>query len=197
MMGMVPLWRLYQGGLVGIVAGVFYVLGTAQIDLAIRPAGRSWVLITGGAFFIMMVFNGAYHTAFPVWGLAAQLAANNPDAGTIVLVQAEDYLRWLRLFGAIPQLLFTIAFALVVIRGKTAYPRWLAPFTPLVLLLTLPFITGQFSGLLYVVFQGGIANIVFILFFAITTAALWLRNHQATDEAAILDSGSAETAESG
>jgi hypothetical protein len=193
MMGMVPLWRLYLGGLLGIVAGVFYMLGTAQVYLATRSAGRSAALITGGAFFVMMVFNGAYHTTFPAWGLAAQLATNYAGAGATALAQAEEYLRWLRLFGVVPQLLFTLAFAFVVITGKTAYPRWMAPITPLVLLLALPFITGQLSGLLFVVLQGGIANIVFIVFFAIATAALWLRNRQVAAKPAIPTRDFAET----
>lgn len=173
MMGMVPIWRLYLGGLLGPVAGLLYVLGTPQIYVAIRPAGRWWTITIAGSFLAMMVFNGAYHTAFTSWGLAAQLAATDQQAGDVALANVEPYLQQLRLLGAVPLLIFTIGFALAVGLGKTRYPRWMAPFSPLVMLFVLPFIASRFTGVLYVILQGGIANIVYIVFFALSTAVLW------------------------
>ncbi len=180
-MGEIPLLRLMIGGAIGPIASILYAIGFWQIYLAIKSAGKVLASISFSGFAVMSIIAGSYHSGFVNTGLILRARASiqqcDLESVKILLGQSIDYLHFLYnmmfVFGTIG----TIIFMFTIIFRKTYYPKWIILFTPTLLLLTssiAAYIPSPFGGIIY----GGYINLIFLLFFCVSTFLLWHGEHQ-------------------
>lgn len=101
-MGSVPPWRLLLGGMMAPVACWFLALGSGQVYLALRPAGKVVALVAFGSFAAVMIFYGLYHAAYASLGFGAQIANTLGLSREATLRLPEDYLGLLLLIAYVP-----------------------------------------------------------------------------------------------
>jgi len=133
-------WRITTGHFLGVMGAPFYLIGFWHIYLGLKPYGK---IIPYLVFFI-----SAYGFIFgTVWiGSRASIAllaqANYAAEGhnSIVLRELMDFyiLHSETLLEVIraTTLISSLAFIILVVSGKTLYPRWMALFNPIVLLVS-------------------------------------------------------------
>ncbi|KNB50799.1 DUF6796 family protein [Streptomyces caatingaensis] len=69
----------------------------------------------------------------------------------------------------------SVGMAVCVLRGPTAFPRWMCAATPLVLVPVGALITKALPGAAGTALRGAALSVGNLLFFSLTTAALWRR----------------------
>ncbi len=179
-MSELTLWRLYLGGALGIVGSWLYTLGTWQVYLAVRPAGRWWARGTFGAFAAMMIGTGAFHVAHTGLGLVARTArmAQADEATTQqALNQCWGYIGFLVQFLTAPAIILAALFISSVLSGRTRYPRWFFLFTPSFLPFLYPAVdhlaSTTLSSVPYLLVSGSFYDVGFFVFYAVSTMVLW------------------------
>jgi hypothetical protein len=172
-----PRWRLLIGGLVGPVGAWFYVVGFWQLYLALKPAGRPLAFAAFAGFSMSFVWvAGAFHTSFPFLADAWRMRGAATGDGTTGVREAAErmfaYAGWLYYVGLAPSLVGAVLLAYAVLGKRTRYPRWFAALNPALLypLSTLfQWLPAPLGGLLVI----GAGNLVFLVYFAVSTALLW------------------------
>jgi hypothetical protein len=133
-------WRITTGHFLGVIGAPFYLVGFWHIYLGLKPYGK---IIPYLVFFI-----SAYGFIFgTVWiGSRASIAllaqANYATEGhnsavirelmDFYILHSESLLQVIRA----TTLISSLAFIAIVLTGKTLYPRWMALFNPIVLLVS-------------------------------------------------------------
>lgn len=165
----VPRWRVLAGGLAGPVGAWFYVVGFWQLYLALKPAGKRLAFLVFAGFSMSFIWAAAaFHTSFPLMADAWQA---REAAGGAITESAFGYFGLLFYAGLAPSALGTVLLAYAVLCRPTRYPRWFAALNPgLFYLLTWSFawVPAPLGGLMVV----GAGNLVFLTFFAASTALL-------------------------
>jgi len=125
--------RATMGHFIGVLGAPLYLLGVWHISKMLQPASKLWSAI---AFFVMSYgfMVGA------IWigsrASAAALVAIGQDPAAAGLLTLYD-LRYETLLTAIriAALVFSLIFISLILTGRTAYPRWMAIFNPIVLII--------------------------------------------------------------
>jgi hypothetical protein len=172
-----PAWRVLLGAIAGPLGAWLYIVGFWQLYLALKPAGRRLAFVCWAGFSIGFVYvAGAFHTSFPFMAHAAQSMEAGELGGPEQLMALANptinYAIMLFVAGALPSLVGCLILAYAVLALPTRYPRWTVVFNPIVLYvitLAFRFAPAPLGGLLYI----GYGNIVFLTFFAASTAVLW------------------------
>lgn len=171
-----PRWRLIAGGLAGPIGAWCYGVGFWQVYLALKPAGRRLAFLVFAGFSLGFVWAAAaFHTSFPLFAdawRAKQAAGNGATMGDVTADPTFHYFFLLFLGGMPAAGMASLLLAYAVLRKDTRYPRWFAVVNPALLYLatmTFAWIPAPLGGLLVV----GAGNMVYLLFFACSTALLW------------------------
>lgn len=175
-----PLWTQYLGADLGILGSWLYTLGTWQIYLAARPAGRRLAVATFFAFAAVTIGMGAFQSAFTSFGLVgrtANLASADAAIAQAALGYTFGYIGAVKLLLYPPAIIFAILFVWLVITNRTRYPRWFFLCTPSFLFFVYPAISYWLStlsspSLTYMVIVGSFPNYGLLLFFAASTFLL-------------------------
>jgi hypothetical protein len=171
-----PRWRLTVGGLAGPVGAWLYVVGFWQLYLALKPAGGRLAFGAFAGFSMSFVWvAGAFHTSFPFMADAwrAKRAVTGTEAAVVqgLAEQTFAYAGLLYYIGLAPALIGTGLLAYAILRGRSRYPRWFAALNPAVLFLLstlFRLVPAPLGGPLVI----GAGNLVFLLFFAVSTVLL-------------------------
>lgn len=162
--------RLLIGGLLGPLASFLFIIGFYQIYLAIKPAYTKIAKLLLALLSLGIIYGGAFHSHFTHLGIMS--FANNTEA----LKLAENYSVLTFYFMFFPSLIAYIILAYLILAKKTYYPKWVVLVSPIILfwfsevvqLLPQPYL---------IVIAGGWSNIIFILFFSVSTFVL-LKNNE-------------------
>jgi len=125
--------RATLGHFIGVLGAPLYLFGVWHVAKMLQPASKFWSSV---AFFVMSYgfMVGA------VWigsrSSAAALVAIGQDPAAAGLIALYD-LRYETLLTVIriAALVFSLIFIGLIVTGRTAYPRWMAVFNPVVLIL--------------------------------------------------------------
>lgn len=159
--------RLYIGGLLGPASAFLYCMGYYHI-LLFTQIGYFWL---GFACFLLccigIIFGGAYHSHYVYLGLISRHEHKE---------SLDEVFRFLNIqkmfvFGFLT--LGNIFLAVLIALGWTILPRWMALFTPAVLMLLSPAIKKLPKGL-HIILWGGWTNIVSIIYYAAALITLSL-----------------------
>ena len=171
----VPEWRITWGHFLAMFGAPFYLIGYWHMYLGLRPYGKILPLLV---FFV-----SAYGFMFgAVWiGSRASIAllaqANFAAEGhnsevlrelmNFYILHSESLLEVIR----VTTLISSVAFIFMVLTGKTLYPRWMALFNPILLLLS-SFILFAIAPEIGKYTLPIALNIGYFLFFLISTLQL-------------------------
>ncbi|MCG8573657.1 MAG: hypothetical protein MI810_02140 [Flavobacteriales bacterium] len=161
-MGGISESRLFLGGILGPFAACMYVFGFYQVYLAIKPTYKKLARIVFGILSVGIVFGGAFHSHFTFLGIMSS------QGHTQALEISEGYSILTFSIMFIPGTIAYITLAYLILTNKTYYSKWMVLFSPIVLF--------WFSGLMellpqpfMMIFAGGWSNIVFIIFFSVSS----------------------------
>ena len=170
--------RVIASAVTALLAAWLYTLGAGQIYYAFAPAAK-WIRLTVFlSFAAVMITYGVVHGAYVAIATSAKNAATlgmTPDSLTDLSVTANNALR---LIAYLPFAIFSLVFIPTVWLKNTHYPRWVIMFSPVVLFFLHDPIVGSLEGRLKIIIGGGYLNLILLVFFAISTIALWNNNHQ-------------------
>ncbi len=159
-----PAERLMLGGLVAMPAGAAYLLGLFHIHHRLKHqhwrAGLG--ILTGMAAILVTAL--ATHVAWGAFALAAR--SGSDEAARLIGHYLSFHFRIAQVI-AVPT---TIGFTLLVLFGRTSWPKWSVAFNPgllYVLLATGSWIPGPFGAALV----GGAFNLAFATFFLMSALA--------------------------
>lgn len=167
-----PRWSLILGNYLAVFFIPFHMLGFLLIYQAIIPAGRIKALtfLTGSFYFVSV--GAGYHGTF------AFIADTIQSGDAELLTKMLDYWYGWGLALVVGYVALCLFLFVLVVSGKTLYPRWIAILTPLPFLL--------FSGFLIMVvpeeFYGTKAffavtglNLPLLFFYIVTMRVLLVR----------------------
>jgi hypothetical protein len=174
-------WRITAGAFIGVIVLPFQIAGLISVYHGLKPSGRVMPLIVVIAYAHTLIMGVAFHTSYAFIGSGWKLYNETGSGNKITseIVKRFDFYWKVIVVIMLTELLFSsIMYALIIITGKTLYPRWMAILNPLCILLFLfPFIfilpapVGGFIAPAYL-------NISTMVFFVFSTAVVYkkLRN---------------------
>ena len=172
MLGSVPHESIWFGSLLGAAVMPLWILGLFPVYVGLRPAGRWWAALPVFLFGYGICVASGYHGSYALYGSGFALQAALPEATDVSrhldhLMQHHDGLQ--AVFVA-PWIIGSVSFVVIVLTGRTGFPRWMAFTSPILV----PLIVTLSAGLpapLGGYIRPGIGSLTWTLFFAM---ALWL-----------------------
>jgi hypothetical protein len=172
--------RLFAGGLVGPIAAGLCIIGFWHVYLNVRPSAARIGQVMFAAFFVLMVFGSAIHTLWTAKGLAIKYCYGSDDVGCRALLPATNsYWDLAYNLGATPGYAGAILLLVLVLLGKTYYPKWTVLANPAALILLSPLVEkapAPFGAIL----SGGSTNLSLALFFLVSLCTTWTRSYEPT-----------------
>jgi hypothetical protein len=169
-------WRITAGTFVGVFLLPFQIAGLISLYYGLRPAGKllpAAVLLIDAHALTMGV---AFHTSYAYIGSAwTQFHDNGSDSGPLseILQRFGNYWRILLFIMLAELIIGSAAYILLVLSGKTLYPKWMALFNPLFLffvlllaILPIPEPVGGFVG-------PAVLNLSTLAFFILSAAIIY------------------------
>jgi hypothetical protein len=142
-----------------------------NVELRSPKLGRVMFL----AFAALMVVGSATHALWTARGLAIKFCTDQPAAPCPELLGAvQDYWRLLYTMAEVPGYLGSLLLLWLVLRGKTAYPRWTAVANPGVLSLA-SYLEALVPAPLGAILVGGATNLSIATFFLVSVMTTWRR----------------------
>lgn len=137
-------WRITIGTFLGVVALPFQLLGLIPAYYALKPAGRvlpKIAIITNAHTLLMGV---AFHISYAYIGSAWRIYHQNDVQNKITLEMVDRFDFYWRILMVIlvSELLFSsILYVLIILKGKSLFPKWMAIFNPLaIVFFTFPLV---------------------------------------------------------
>lgn len=135
----VPEWRITWGHFLAMFGAPFYLIGYWHMYLGLRPYGKIlpylFFFISAYGFMFGAVWMGSRASIALL--AQANFAAEGHNSEVLreliryYILHSESLLQVIR----VTTLISSAAFIFMVLTGKTLYPRWMALFNPIVLLL--------------------------------------------------------------
>ena len=176
----VPEWRLVWGALLGIFAAPLTVAGFWQMHQGLARAGLKWSLPPMLLFGWAQIVSPFLHGSYIYRGEYVQaLNRLSQDCQPTLLGMIERQHRLLGVTLLCMVSCVTIAsvwYAVLVVSGRTAFPRWLAAFTPITVFLTWWVLRQALPEAVAVALSGVGINIGFLVFFSLNTWTLWRKD---------------------
>jgi hypothetical protein len=166
------LGRIFAGGILGPIGALLYIVGFWHVYLNTK---QGWILAAKLVFICctaMIVLGGTYHALWTIRMLLYKFGIHDLQSLNSFTDAIYSYSGLTRTIATVPgYLAFPILFILVLL-GKTRYPRWTVIINP-GLLIILSFLVSELSAPLGAVILGGYFNLVFVLFFIISVGTTW------------------------
>jgi hypothetical protein len=159
--------RLFVGGLVGPVAACLCLIGCWHVRQNL--IGRSPLLgrVVFLALAATMVVGGAVHTLWVPRGLAMKYSEAVGGVAPELIDSLRSYWQFAYNLAAAPAYLAAVLLLLLVLLGKTAYPRWTALANFGVLSLLAP-LAERVPAPFGAVVVGGFTNLSIAFFFLVS-----------------------------
>lgn len=173
----VPKWRLMWGGLLGIFAAPLTVAGFWQMYRGLSPSGPvgalpplllfAWAQIVSPFLHGSHIYLGEYVQALDTLG---------PESQMVIAAMVERHNRILAvtlgcMLGCVA--IASVWYSVLVFKGRTAFPRWLAAFNPLTVFILWSLLSKLLPAAMRTATSGAGMNFAFLVFFALNTLTLW------------------------
>lgn len=170
--------RLFVGGLVGPPAACLCLIGCWHVRRNVISRSPFLGRVAFFALAAMMVTGSAVHTLWVPRGLAMKYSAAFSGVAPGLIAALKDYWTFAYQMAEVPAYIAALLLLILVLWGKSFYPRWatLANFGLLSLLAPL---ASEIPSPLGAVFVGGFTNLSIALFFLVSTLSTWNRPNQA------------------
>jgi hypothetical protein len=134
-MSKLPVSRLLNAGLLGMIGCWLYTLASIQIYLAFRPAGGTFAVVIFLAFAVTMINYGIGHTAYFAIASGAQVAVqlgSNAETGGKL---GNTFFQKVLYITYIPVGICSLMMVYGISTGRSLYPRWMVIFLPILIYL--------------------------------------------------------------
>jgi len=178
-------WRITAGAFIGVLALPFQVLGLIPLYYALKPSGKILPIMALIANAHMILMGVAFHISYAYIGSGWIIYHKNELTNQITTEIVNKFDSYWKILAVIiiAELLFgSIIYVIVVLKGKTLFPRWMAIFNPLcIVLYTFPFVfilpspIGGYIAPAYL-------NLSTLLFFIITLVVGYNKMKRIEDE---------------
>jgi hypothetical protein len=164
--------RLFAGGLVGPAAACLCIVGFWHVYRNVRSEAALAGRIMFASFFMLMVAGSAVHALWTAKGLAMKFCTGPvPDCATL-RAAIQSYWTIAYNMGATPGYFGAAMLAILVVLGKTRYPRWTILANPAALILLSP-LAERVPSPIGAVLVGGSANLAIAIFFLVSCVTTW------------------------
>ena len=168
-------WRITSGTILGIIVLPFQIIGLSTVYHGLKPAAKAMRYVVVFLFAHALIMGVAFHTSYAFIGSGWKLYYHMGSADLFAsdIVKRFDFL-WKVIVGIIlvELLLSSIFYAIIILKRKTIYPKWMSIFNPICVLLFLyPFILvlpAPIGGYI----APGYFNLATMLFFILSTASI-------------------------
>ncbi|QEK06866.1 DUF6796 family protein [Treponema phagedenis] len=150
--------RLRIGGLLGPIAAFFYCVGCFNIWLTAAEEYKIIGFVISLLACFGIILGGAYHSHFTYFGLIGRC---DDKRG---LDYVEKNISFLAKIALSIMGIFLLSLAVLIVFGKTLYPRWFVVFTPLATYF-LQSIWEKLPQPYRIILRGGWGNLVFVIYF--------------------------------
>jgi hypothetical protein len=165
--------RLFAGGLVGPPAACLCIVGFWHVYLNMRPANIALRRLIFALFAALMVAGSAVHTLWTAKGLALKYCYYQSAPCPELLAAVKSYWSTAYNLGAVPGYLGAAFLAILVLLGKTYYPRWTVLANPALLMATLLPLASRAPSPLGAILVGGLTNLSIAVFFLVSVMTTW------------------------
>lgn len=172
-MSQMPASRLLNAGTFGLVGCWFYTLASFHIYIAFRPAGDTFAAIITLAFAATMICYGISHAAFFAIAAGAQAAVQHGSEAESGGKLGNAFFQRLVYITYIPVGVFSGMMLYGIVARRSLYPVWMLIFMPIVLYLLRTPVTRILKGRLKELINDSYDNFIVLVFFVISTLALW------------------------
>lgn len=171
---------LFGGGLVGPLAACLCIAGLWHVYRNVRPQAvwAGWVMLFG--FAALMVVGSAGHTLWTAKGLAIMDCYGEGAPCSDLLAATKSYWTIPYNLSPVPGYLGAVILAVLVLWGKTWYPRWTVLANPTVLILILP-LAAKLPARFGSVVVGGAINLSIAIFFLVSLLTTWTQGGSAEE----------------
>jgi hypothetical protein len=133
----IPTYRITMGTFIGVIILPFQVMGLIPVYYALKPAGKiiSAVILIINAHALMM--GVAFHISYAYIGSAWKLnhLVATKDITLELIKQYDIYWTILIVTIAAEILVSSVIYSVVIAKGKTLYPQWMAIFSPAIVVV--------------------------------------------------------------
>jgi hypothetical protein len=126
--------QLQISGVLGPIAGVFYLFGAWHLYIKLAFYSRFWAVLTAVFFGFSIIIAGAYHALWGMYGFVVQFANEQGLASLALLEVAANYMTFVADIVTVPLGLACLIVLVRTLLTKTDYPRWMSLLNPLLLL---------------------------------------------------------------
>ncbi|HLP82412.1 MAG TPA: DUF6796 family protein [Nitrosomonas sp.] len=174
-MSSLPQERLVKAGALGLIGSWFYCLSVFHLYYAFLPAGLDLTLAISFSFVMVAIAYGVGHASYYAIGSTAKVARENNLDIEVAGKMGEALFSRIVMITYIPVAIASLLMLYCVLSGKSAYPRWMIVFLPIVPYLLRTLILKILRGRLQELVRDSYDNLVFLLFFLVSTAVLWVK----------------------
>lgn len=181
----VPHWRLVIGHYFVIFSFPIAIYSVLHIYLALKPGGQLATILLVMVELATGTIGTVYNGTIPFFGTAEKVKDTLPESVQPLLVQMlsefQDFQNGLQVVFLSGLVLWSMIFVVLVLRGYTLYPRWMALFNPIllgiILVLILLRIPQNIAEYLAPIFFFG-SNLIF---YTASTIAVWNKGEEVSD----------------
>ncbi|MHB8063712.1 MAG: DUF6796 family protein [Ruminiclostridium sp.] len=163
-------WRITLGSFIGVTVLPFQIAGLTSVYYGLKPSGRVMPLIVVITNVHALIMGVAFHISYAFigsgWKLYYEVGPGNKITSELVK-QFDFYWKVLVIIMLTEILVSSITYVLLILRGKTLYPKWMAILNPIcVLLFVFPIIfaiPAPFGGFIAPTYMN-ISTMIFLTF---------------------------------
>jgi hypothetical protein len=137
-------WRITAGAFIGVVALPFQILGLIPLYFALKPSGKVLPIIVVITNAHMLLMGVAFHISYAYIGSGWNIYHKNELTNQItteIVNKFDSYWMILAVIIFVELLFGSVIYVIVVLKGKTLFPKWMAIFNPLcIVLYTFPIV---------------------------------------------------------
>ena len=168
-----PQKRLVTAGILGLFGSWLYFFSVFHLYYAFLSVGNLFALAVSISFTLVAIAYGVAHASYYAIGSNAKIARDNQSDVEAAGKLGEALYSKIVLITYLPVALASLLMVYGVISGRSAYPRWVALFLPIVLYLLRVPILKVVRGRLHELVRDSYDNFILLVFFTISTIVLW------------------------
>jgi hypothetical protein len=173
-----PQWRITIGTFLGIIVIPMQLSGLVTMYYGLKSAGKikalAVVLVTAHSLILAVAFHMSYAFIASGWKLYYELGFGDVIA-LKMLKRFDYYWRIIIVIMAVEIIFTSIVYSVIILRGNTLYPKWMALFNPMFVLvytyLIILFIPHPVGGFVAPAFL----NLATLMFFIFSTVTVYRR----------------------
>lgn len=176
-------WRIVAGTFLGVFVLPLQLAGLVSLYYGLKPAGKVLPLIVVITDAHALIMGVAFHVTYAYiasgWKLFHLFGPGN--AGTSELMKQFDFYWKIVIVLMMTELILSSAlFVVLILKGKTLYPKWMALFNPPFIVIAMLLIISAIPKPVGGYIAPTILNLSTLIFFIISTAVICkrLKNYQ-------------------